>query len=207
MKWSPSQSMFSAMLSLTELVLKTNDGLVRISSKVVNFVYVKWVFLVAVFFERDYGFEIVPVGFYVFLNLFFNLRYPLLVNCRSSRFLKISPISLLSKRWKYKHWLYFRWLDIWIVSHQLFYLFWSGFLLFRYNRIGVCPVMINSDCFSLLTQVPPRVTWNKDTFKTTSFTYLFPPSLLSNWVVFITPYCVLKGQHSLVHLKQLQQSV
>ena len=65
---------------------------------VVNFVYVKWVFLVAVFFERDYGFEIVPVGFYVFLNLFFNRRYPLLVNCRSSRFLKISPISLLSKR-------------------------------------------------------------------------------------------------------------
>ena len=39
----------------------------------------------------------------------------------------------------------------------------------------MCPVMINSDCFSLLTQVPPRVTWNKDTFKTTSFTYLFPP--------------------------------
>ena len=34
--------------------------------------------------------------------------------------------------------------------------------------------MINSDCFSLLTLVPPRVTWNKDTFKTTSFTYLFP---------------------------------
>ena len=55
---------------------------------VVNFVYVKWVFLIAVFFERDYGFEIVPVGFYVFLNLFFNLRYPLLVNCRSSRFLQ-----------------------------------------------------------------------------------------------------------------------
>ena len=39
----------------------------------------------------------------------------------------------------------------------------------------MCPVMINSDCFSLLTQVPPRVTWNKDNFKATSFTYLFPP--------------------------------